>query len=415
MRIRDVMKELNLSQRRVERLIISGQIETQRKRGVHYISIDSFEKYLANQKAKGKKVNELNVINSVIDDGLETGVNWVNIKDFWESPEKAILKLGKPLNVVDLFCGAGGFTKGFELAGMESICGMDWCKNCGKTYRRNFEHPFIEGDISLSETKEALYKTVQNALQGEPLNVLTGGFPCQGFSLSGSRVVEDPRNSLYKEMLEIVNELKPEFVVMENVKGLRSMLKGKVEKKIIADYKEAGYTINVTTLLAANYGVPQKRERLIFIGNRIGAKNLHPKPFLKEKDFVTTKEAIEDLMNLPDDKSINHVRTRHRKDMIPRLAAVPEGKSLYPNYVDSWRKCQWNEASCTIKENHGGVNIHPIVPRVITVREMARLQSFPDDFIFEGPKTRQLVQLGNAVPPLMAKAVALAIVKAYAQ
>lgn len=92
-----------------------------------------------------------------------------------------------------------------------------------------------------------------------------------------------------------------------------------------------------------------------------------------------------------------------------RLAKVEEGKSLYDNYSDSWKKCPWNEASCTIKENHGGVNIHPIEPRVITVREMARLQSFPDDFIFKGAKGKQMMQIGNAVPPLLAKAIALAV------
>ncbi|MGB1284833.1 MAG: DNA cytosine methyltransferase, partial [Polaribacter sp.] len=115
------------------------------------------------------------------------------------------------------------------------------------------------------------------------------------------------------------------------------------------------------------------------------------------------------LIKLKDNKEFNHIRTKHSDDMKRRLALVPEGKSLYDNYSDSWKKCPWNEASCTIKENHGGVNIHPIEPRVITVREMARLQSFPDDFIFKGAKGKQMVQIGNAVPPLLAKAIGLAI------
>ena len=115
---------------------------------------------------------------------------------------------------------------------------------------------------------------------------------------------------------------------------------------------------------------------------------------------------------MKDNPKFNHVRTKHTDDMKMRLANVPEGKSLYDKYSDSWKKCPWNEASCTIKENHGGVNIHPIEPRVITVREMARLQSFPDNFIFKGTKSKQMVQIGNAVPPLLAKAIALAIKKA---
>ena len=230
--------------------------------------------------------------------------------------------------------------------------------------------------------------------------------------MAGNRIVDDPRNSLYKEMLEIVKTLQPEFVICENVKGLRSMLGGQVEKKIIEDYRAIGYEMNVTTLCAADYYTPQKRERVIFIGNRIGLKNLYPKPILKPSEYVTTGEAIKDLMKHPEDSDFNHVPTKHRPDMETRMAKLPEGKSLYEGYSDAWKKCPWNEASCTIKENHGGVNIHPKLPRVLTAREMARLQSFPDDFIFEGKKNKQLVQIGNAVPPLLGKAIGLAIRKA---
>ena len=229
--------------------------------------------------------------------------------------------------------------------------------------------------------------------------------------MSGSRIVEDERNSLYKDMLEIIDALQPQFIVAENVKGLRSMLKGMVEDKIVTDIKTLGYDVNVTVLNSADYYVPQKRERIIFIANRIGKKNHHPSPLLEPGSYITTKEAIYDLIMLPDNQDFNHVRTKHSAEMKERLAQVPEGKSLYDNYSDSWKKCPWNEASCTIKENHGGVNIHPIEPRVITVREMARLQSFPDDFTFKGAKGKQMVQIGNAVPPLLAKAIGLAIKK----
>jgi DNA (cytosine-5)-methyltransferase 1 len=301
--------------------------------------------------------------------------------------------------------------KGFELAGFNQIAGLDWFKEAGMTYRDNFKHPLIEGDIKSDKVKEKFISTVKKQLNGKKLTVLSGGFPCQGFSMSGSRIVEDPRNSLYKDMLEIIKVLKPQFIVAENVKGLRSMLKGKVEDKIRKDIKALGYKVNVTVLNSADYYVPQKRERVIFIANKIGKKNYHPMPLLEEGSYITTKEAIEDLIKVEDNKEINHVRTKHKDEMKKRLAAVPEGKSLYDNYSDSWKKCPWNEASCTIKENHGGVNIHPIESRVITVREMARLQSFPDDFIFKGSKAKQMVQIGNAVPPLMAKAIALGISK----
>ena len=114
-------------------------------------------------------------------------------------------------------------------------------------------------------------------------------------------------------------------------------------------------------------------------------------------------------MDHPADKAFNHVPTRHSPEMARRIMETPEGKSLYKGYSDSWKKCPWDAPSCTIKENHGGVNLHPKLPRVLTAREMARLQSFPDEFIFEGPKSKQLVQIGNAVPPLLGKAVGLAV------
>jgi DNA (cytosine-5)-methyltransferase 1 len=214
-------------------------------------------------------------------------------------------------------------------------------------------------------------------------------------------------------MLEIIVELQPEFVVCENVVGLRSMLGGRVEQMILNDFRNAGYEINVTVLRAADYSVPQKRDRVIFIGNRIGKTNFHPEPFVAPAEYRTTGDTIADLMTVPENKDFNHVPTRHTPEMEQRMLALKEGSSLYKGYSDAWKKCPWDEPSCTIKENHGGVNVHPKLPRVLTAREMARIQSFPDDFIFEGPKSKQLVQIGNAVPPFLAKAVGLAIRKSY--
>ena len=420
LRIKDVMTKFDCSQRKVERWIASGELKTSKIGGVHNIEPKELERFSKNYEKKHNDEIKQFIGYTLFGEKIEFTkrkksksnrkndlVNWVEIIDIWEKPKKS------KLTSVDLFCGAGGITKGFEMAGFENICGLDWFKEAGMTYRRNFDHFHVEGDISLPEKKKEFYEKVKKGLNGKTLNVIAGGFPCQGFSMSGNRIVDDPRNSLYKEMLEIVNELQPEFVVMENVKGLRSMLNGKVEEKIIKDYQNAGYEVNVTTLMAAHYATPQKRERVIFICNRIGKKNLHPKPFLKPAEFVTTKEAIEDLMDMPDNKDFNHVSTKHKPEMVERLLAIPEGKSLYPNYSDSWKKCPWDEPSCTIKENHGGVNVHPKKGRVLTAREMARIQSFPDDFIFEGSKGKQLIQLGNAVPPFLAKAIGLAIRKSY--
>lgn len=332
-------------------------------------------------------------------------VNWCDIADIWDKSEKS------QMTFVDCFCGAGGLSKGLEMAGLQGICGLDWFKEAGMTYERNFDHPFVNGDITQSDVKQHFYNVIKQQLKGRRLNVVAGGFPCQGFSMAGKRVVDDPRNSLYKELLEIVEFLQPDFVVCENVKGLRSMLGGMVEQKILSDFRKIGYHVNVTTLCAADYAVPQKRERVIFIGNRIGVVNYHPYPILTPDKYISTGEAIGDLMFHPIDETFNHLSTKHSAEMEARIRAVPEGSSLYEGYSDAWKKCPWNEASCTIKENHGGVNLHPKLPRVLTAREMARLQSFPDDFIFEGPKSKQLVQIGNAVPPLLGKAIGLAIRK----
>jgi len=420
--ISDVSEKLSVSQKTIRRHIASGKLQSV-KIGTSYriptgaledfinsgsveeqpaTGYDLLGKKIVLDPAAGKARRAVNYKNNARDE-----VNWVDIAENWDNPSPS------GLTFVDLFSGAGGLTKGMEMAGLEGVCGMDWFEAAGKTYRRNFSHPFVEGDIKLEQKKAEFYETVRKQLDGRTLNVVAGGFPCQGFSMAGNRIVEDPRNSLYKDLLEIVVHLQPEFVVCENVVGLRSMLKGKVEEMILEDFKEAGYEMKVTVLRAADYGVPQKRDRVIFIGNRINRENLHPKPFLTPEEYVTTGEAIQDLMDRSDDIAFNHVQTKHRPDMAQRMLELEEGKSLYKGYSDAWKKCPWDEASCTIKENHGGVNIHPKLPRVLTAREMARIQSFPDDFIFEGPKNKQLVQLGNAVPPLLSKAIGLAIREAY--
>ncbi len=407
--ISEVADLLGFSIKSVRRMIAANQIKSIKEDGVYRIDKEYFDANVETLKLKNtsventlhkeysdnKLINEVKKANDI--------VNWVDISKKWDNPSLSTMTF------VDLFCGAGGLSKGLELAGLQGICGLDWFKEAGMTYRRNFNHPFVEGDIKQQDVKDKFYQAVKEKLNGRKLNIVAGGFPCQGFSMAGNRIVDDPRNSLYKEMLEIVNVLQPDFVICENVKGLRSMLGGEVEKKIIDDYKEIGYEMNVTTLCAADYNTPQKRERVIFIGNRIGVKNFHPKPILEPDEYITTGEAIADLMNHPEDEAFNHVPTKHRPDIEHRILELPEGESLYKGYSDAWKKCPWNEVSCTIKENHGGVNIHPKLPRVLTAREMARLQSFPDDFIFEGKKNKQLVQIGNAVPPLLGKAIGLAI------
>ncbi|MBR4871437.1 MAG: DNA cytosine methyltransferase [Alistipes sp.] len=411
--IAEVASHLSLSIKTIRRHIASGDLEAAKIGSVYRIPKRAVEHFINGIKDNPKVAYDLfgEPICSTIETKrknatkLTDNVNWIDISQLWDNPQQT------DYTFVDLFCGAGGLSKGLELAGLQGICGLDWFKEAGMTYRRNFHHTLVEGDITQPEVKDLFYKTCRENLNGRQLTLVAGGFPCQGFSMAGNRIVDDPRNSLYKELLEIVRTLQPLYVVCENVVGLRTMLGGGVERKIISDFREAGYEMNVTTLRAANYYVPQKRDRVIFIGNRIGATNYHPHPLLSPDRYISTGEAIGDLISHPIDEGFNHLPTKHSPEMEARISAVPEGQSLYKGYSDAWKKCPWDEASCTIKENHGGVNLHPKLPRVLTAREMARLQSFPDDFIFEGKKNKQLVQIGNAVPPLLGKAIGLSVIK----
>ena len=418
--INEIADKLKISVKSIRKYVASGELPATKANNRYQISLSDFQtfaKRIEDEAANNQGVkdaprlqspvlprNRRNAIkNTIKPKPKKEDINWCDISPYWENPTQS------DMTFVDLFCGAGGLSKGLEMSGLEGICGLDWFKEACMTYNRNFHHPFVNGDIKDPRIKANFYETVTRQLAGRQLSIVAGGFPCQGFSMAGNRIVDDPRNSLYLELIEIVGHLRPEFVICENVKGLRSMLDGKVEQKIIADFREIGYEMNVTVLCAADYHTPQKRERVIFIGNRIGHRNYHPKPMLSPDEYVTTGAAIADLMGRQADPGFNHVPTRHRIDMAERMAALPEGQSLYQGYSDAWKKCPWDEASCTIKENHGGVNIHPRLPRVLTAREMARLQSFPDDFIFEGTKNKQLVQIGNAVPPLLGKAIGLAV------
>ncbi|MDE6697568.1 MAG: DNA cytosine methyltransferase [Muribaculaceae bacterium] len=396
--IAEVAKKLGTTQKAVRRLVASKEIESVKTGAAYSISSEALTTFINTERIK-----QTNVPTNVYKGTPKDLLNWADISGWWDNVPLS------QMTFVDLFCGCGGLSKGLEMSGMEGVCGLDFFKEACMTYEKNFNHPVINGDIKILENKHLFYETVSRQLNGRHLNVVAGGFPCQGFSMAGNRIVDDPRNSLYKELLEIVTTLQPDFVICENVKGLRSMLHGAVEAKIIQDFKDAGYEMQVAVLCAADYYTPQKRERVIFIGNRLGNPNFHPKPILSPDEYITTGESIADLMNHPEDPDFNHVPTRHRPDMRRRMLELEEGKSLYQGYSDAWKKCPWNEASCTIKENHGGVNIHPRLPRVLTAREMARLQSFPDDFIFMGPKNKQLVQIGNAVPPLLGKAIGLAV------
>ena len=410
--IRQISEMSGKSQKTVRRHIAAKKLKSEKIQNKYRISEKDYKEWIngsvfeEDDKGVFTKQVKTEVNNSY-------NINWTDISKEWKIDGWKNKEERNGYKFIDLFSGAGGLSCGLVMAGFTPVASVEIMPEAVQTYKYNFvtEKGFNEKvetrDIRSQDVKEELYKTIGN----QHIDLIVGGFPCQGFSMAGNRVVSDPRNSLYLEMLEIVKKVKPDYVVMENVEGLRSMLDGKVETQIINDYKEIGYEINVTTLNAADYGVAQQRKRVIFIGNRIGNKNYHPKPLYEPKNYKTLGSAIYKYMDMEENKEINHIFTRHTEDMKQRLAKVPEGQSLFKNYSDSWKKSPWDKPSCTIKENHGAVNIHPKLPRVLTPREIAAIQSFPDDFIFQGAKKWQLVQIGNAVPPLLGKAIGLAVEK----
>lgn len=414
--IQSIAEKTGKSQKTIRRHIAAKKLRATKIQNKYRILPEDFEKWVSSGECDETKDTEtFSKMGSRISMDYNDAVNWIDIKDDFLNEEldgwnNTDARNG--FNFVDLFSGAGGLTCGLTMAGFTPIASIEIMKQAVETYKYNFidvkgfDEEVETRDIREPEVKNSLYENIGD----KHIHLIVGGFPCQGFSLSGNRVVTDERNNLYIEMLEIVNHIKPEYIVMENVEGLRSMLDGKIEEKIISDYKDIGYDINVTVLNSADYGVAQARRRVIFIGNRIDGTNYHPKPFVKK--YKTLGEEIERFMDMPEDKSINHVFTKHNKEMQEKIKNTPEGMSLYGNYSDAWKKSPWDKPSCTVKENHGGVNLHPKLPRVLTARELAALQSFPDDFIFKGAKKWQLVQIGNAVPPLLGKAIGIAVKKA---
>lgn len=412
--IAEVAQMSGQSQKTIRRHIASGKLKSSKVGSTYRIAKEDYEKWLTSDYDPEAE----NIFKeSVAANSGEDDVNWIDISDKWVYDGWANKNYRNGYNFIDLFSGAGGLSCGLVQAGFTPVGSVEIMQAAVETYKHNFvqQKGFAENvttrDIRDDSVKDALYDSVKD----KHVHLIVGGFPCQGFSMAGNRVVTDPRNSLYLEMLSIVKKLQPDFVVMENVEGLRSMLNGKVEAKIINDYKEAGYDINVTVLNSADYGVPQIRHRVIFVGNRHGVTNYHPKPLYTPDNYVTLGEGIKRFMTMPENKQVNHTFTSHSEAMVERIKALPEGQSLYGNYSDAWKKSPWDKPSCTVKENHGGVNIHPKLPRVLTPRELAALQSFPDDFIFKGTKKWQLVQIGNAVPCGLGKAIGVAVQKGLEQ
>ena len=320
-----------------------------------------------------------------------------------KSSSKSALKY----NFVDLFSGAGGITQGLSEAGFRPIASVETNPIASETYKKNFPecHHFC-GNIQDFKSIEWLEQ-----INPCPIHIVAGGPPCQGFSVAGKRDPSDPRNNLFYEFIRVVSEIKPWYVVMENVPGILTLKKGKVKQAIFDAFNSIGYkAVSVTILESAAYKVPQIRPRAIFIANRFNLKNPYPKAQLLPEQYMSIESAISDLPEYTRIPEINHEWTRHSQEYMQRIAKVPPGGSLYKTYADAFKRQYPGKPSMTIKENHGGTHIHPHLNRVISAREMARLQTFPDSFIFEGSMKKAMWQIGNAVPPLLVKNIGYALI-----
>ncbi len=352
------------------------------------------------KKQKQPKLARYQRIQRELDqDNYDRYKKFINIS----SPESLLSKY----TFVDLFSGAGGITQGFFQAGFTPLASVEISPIASATHKKNFPqcHHFCE-DI------EDFY--AQDWLQqiGSPeVNIVVGGPPCQGFSVAGKRDPKDPRNRLFYEFVRVVSEIRPWYVVMENVPGILTIKQGSVKTEIFEAFKSIGYPhISVAILESAAYGVPQIRPRAIFIANRFKMPNPYPKSQLTPEEYKPIESAISDLPEYIPIPEINHEWTKHSREYMERLAQVPPGGSLYEKFVDAFKRQYPGKPSMTVKENHGGTHIHPYLNRVISAREMARLQTFPDSFIFEGTMKKAMWQIGNAVPPRLAECIGYALI-----
>jgi len=321
------------------------------------------------------------------------------------------------LNFVDLFAGAGGLSKGFTMAGFNQVFAIDINKDACNTYKHNFpKHFILQQNICQLNTKD-----IKKLVNGKKIDVIIGGPPCQGFSIAGNigrNFVNDPRNYLFKEFVRVVSIVKPKFVVLENVARLNVHNNGKTKKEIIKSFKDIGYSVDCKVLCSADYGVPQVRNRFILIGNKFNKKNKFPKT--KHSKTITIKEAIDDLPKLKsgeDSKIPNHKAMNHKSKMLEKMSYITDGGNR--NQIPSIKRPLTGDSRKYIRYNSlkpavcvtGDMRkiFHYSQNRALTVRELARLQSFNDDFVFLGNSISQQQQVGDAVPPLFAKAIAEAI------
>ena len=334
---------------------------------------------------------------------------------------------------IDLFSGAGGLSLGAQNAGFEIVVAVEQDKAASLTFKRNHKNSVVvNGDIKAVDTQQFDF---------EPFAIF-GGPPCQGFSTSNTKTrnLKNENNFLFEEFVRFVRELSPQWFLFENVEGIVNFNKGATMRHIEQCFNKLGYEVSSKVLCAADYGVPQNRNRFIMVGNKLGISFEFPKA---QKKKVTVAEAISDLPDLENGQKleIGHYKnsgSTYAKKMrkgsknplqnyvsknddyvIERYSYIGQGQNwraipehLMLNYKNRknchsgiYKRLDPNKPSVVISNYRKNMLIHPFQDRGLSVREAARLQSFPDTFVFEGSIMKVQQQIGNAVPPLMAEAI----------
>lgn len=320
---------------------------------------------------------------------------------------------------IDLFAGAGGMSLGFDKAGLKNVFSIDIEPTFCQTYRTNFpSHNLIQGNIALLSAEK-----ISDLIKNNEIDVIIGGPPCQGFSIAGHigrKFVDDDRNKLFLEYARVVSIIRPKFFVMENVARLYTHNNNTTKAEIINKFNQLGYYVECKIVNAADYGVPQIRNRVLFIGSRISKQILFPKKDVDQ--YKTVKETIDHYPVLNSGESslvANHIAMKHTNQMLKKMSYISDGGDRYEipenirpksGDVRKYIRYKSEEPSICITGDMRKV-FHYNQNRALTVRELAAIQTFPDDFLFDGPVISQQQQVGNAVPPKLAYAIAKVIIE----
>lgn len=308
--------------------------------------------------------------------------------------------------IVDLFAGVGGLSMGFDDNGFTTVMANDFDEDAANTFKTNHPHvKFIDGDVAKIDKK-----LIKETIGDTQIDVMMGGIPCQSFSMAGRRIrkgidnSDDPRHFLYKEYFRLLDILKPKVAVIENVKGILSSHDGEIIKEILISFKDRGYKADYKLLDASDYGVPQARQRVVIIANKIGQDNVFPD---KHEKKIPVGEVLKDV---PDDAH-NHEKRYLTGKTLERVKLIKPGQNwtflpeeLQTKSIHSgaYGRIDPSKPSKTLTTRFDtpsvGYVTHPTENRTLTVREGARIQTFPDNFVFTGARMKQYKQVGNAVP-----------------